>query len=135
MIERARTLLGHRLRVYRLNEQMASNAKLQVRTVVHLADQGPDTDPVHENSAKENVLAAADGDREAARRAWTEAKLPETGSVSANQLADALAELAGRCVRAAPSGRPDYGASTNRLQGHARHRPRRSFSSPAALRC
>ncbi|MGC9499240.1 hypothetical protein [Streptomyces sp. WG7] len=68
MTERARALTGHRLRVYRLNEQMASNARLQVRTVVHLADYGPDTDPIHENSAKENVLAAAEGDEESARR-------------------------------------------------------------------
>ncbi|MCX2927394.1 hypothetical protein [Streptomyces sp. NEAU-W12] len=93
MIERARTLVGHRLRVYRLNEQMASNAKLQVRTVVHLTDFGPDTDPVHEHGAKENVLAAAEGDKESARRAWLEAGLPESGSVTVRQLAGALAVL------------------------------------------
>lgn len=93
MIERARALVGHRLRVYRLNEQMASNAKLQVRTVVHLADYGPDTDPVHEHSAKENVLAAAEGDKESARQAWLEAGLPESGSVTVRQLAEALAQL------------------------------------------
>ncbi|MFI8093799.1 hypothetical protein ACIF9R_36775 [Streptomyces sp. NPDC086080] len=93
MIERARGLVGHRLRVYRLNEQMASNAKLQVRTVVHLADCGPDTDPIHENSAKENVLTAAEGDRDAAGRAWREAGLPAGGSVSAIQLGAALARL------------------------------------------
>ncbi|MFE7814500.1 hypothetical protein ACFU5P_21595 [Streptomyces sp. NPDC057433] len=93
MIERARTLVGHRLRVYRLNEQMASNAKLQVRTVVHLTDFGPDTDPVHEHGAKENVLAAAEGDKESARRAWLEAGLPETGSVTVRRLAEALALL------------------------------------------
>ena len=93
MIERARALVGHRLRVYRLNEQMASNAKLQVRTVVHLADYGPDTDPVHEHGAKENVLAAAEGDKESARQAWLEAGLPETGSVTVRQLAEALAQL------------------------------------------
>ncbi|QKV98227.1 hypothetical protein HUT19_41645 (plasmid) [Streptomyces sp. NA02950] len=93
MIERARALVGHRLRVYRLNEQMASNAKLQVRTVVHLTDHGPDTDPIHEHSAKDNVLAAAEGDKDAARRAWQDAGLPETGSVSVSQLAAALAQL------------------------------------------
>ncbi|MCQ4200366.1 hypothetical protein M4J06_003919 [Streptomyces coelicoflavus] len=93
MIERARTLVGHRLRVYRINEQMSSNAKLQVRTVVHLTDHGTDTDPVHEHSAKENLLAAAEGDKEAARRAWTEAGLPETGSVTARQLSEALSRL------------------------------------------
>ncbi|MDA5145890.1 hypothetical protein PEM37_30705 [Streptomyces sp. AD681] len=93
MIERARVLAGHRLRVYRLNEQMASNAKLQVRTVVHLTDYGLDTDPVQEHSAKENVLVAAEGDKDAARRAWLEAELPETGSVTVRQLADALARL------------------------------------------
>ncbi|MFD8978426.1 hypothetical protein [Streptomyces sp. NPDC059564] len=93
MIERARGLVGHRLRVYRLNEQMASNAKLQVRTVVHLTDHGLDTDPVQEHSAKENVLAAAEGDKEAARRAWQEAGLPESGSVSIHQLVDALARV------------------------------------------
>ncbi|MDX3165786.1 hypothetical protein PV516_18550 [Streptomyces scabiei] len=93
MIERARALVGHRLRVYRLNEQMASNAKLQVRTVVHLTDYGPDTDPIHEHSAKDNVLAAAEGDKDAARRAWSDAGLPDAGSVSALQLADALGKL------------------------------------------
>lgn len=93
MIERARALVGHRLRVYRLNEQMASNAKLQVRTVVHLTDHGPDTDPIHENSAKENVLAAAEGDKDAARRAWLDAGLPDGTSVTPRQLADALSHL------------------------------------------
>ncbi|MER5302155.1 hypothetical protein ABT039_22230 [Streptomyces lasiicapitis] len=93
MVERARALAGHRLRVYRVNEQMASNAKMQVRTVVHLTDYGLDTDPVSETGAKENVLAAAEGDKEAARRAWSDAGLPETGSVSVRQLADALAQL------------------------------------------
>jgi hypothetical protein len=93
MIERARALVGHRLRVYRVNEQMAGNAKMQVRTVVHLTDYGPDTDPVHEHSAKENVLAAAEGDTDAARRAWVAAGLPESGSVSVTQLAAALAEV------------------------------------------
>ncbi|UQA90567.1 hypothetical protein [Streptomyces halobius] len=93
MIERARSLVGHRLRVYRLNEQVASNAQRQVHTVVHLTDHGPDTEPIHENSAKENVLAAAEGDKDAARRAWLDAGLSETGSVSARQLADALSHL------------------------------------------
>ncbi|MFF5447104.1 hypothetical protein [Streptomyces sp. NPDC012888] len=93
VIERARGLVGHRLRVYRLNDQMASNAKLQLRTVVHLTDHGPDTDPVPENSAKENVLTAAEGDKAAARRAWLDAGLPETGSVSVRQLAEAVARI------------------------------------------
>ncbi|WP_217163341.1 hypothetical protein [Streptomyces sp. AC512_CC834] len=72
---------------------MSSNAKLQVRTVVYLSDHGPDTDPVHEHSAKENLLAAAEGDKDSARRAWIEADLPETGSVSARQLSGTLARL------------------------------------------
>ncbi|MFF8279997.1 hypothetical protein ACF05T_28520 [Streptomyces lateritius] len=93
MIERARALVGHRLRVYRLNEQMAGNAARQVRTVVHLTDHGPDTDPVHENSAKDNVLALAEGDKELARHAWLDAGLPESGSVTVRQLADALDRL------------------------------------------
>ncbi|MFD6534915.1 hypothetical protein [Streptomyces goshikiensis] len=93
MIERARALVGHRLRVYRLNEQMASNAKNQVRTVVHLADHGPDTDPVPVNSAKDNLLATADGDKDSARRIWADAGLPVAGSVSVAQLAGVLAGL------------------------------------------
>ncbi|MCZ0983933.1 hypothetical protein O1L60_45035 [Streptomyces diastatochromogenes] len=93
MIDRARNLVGHRLRVYRLNEQMAGNNARQVRTVVHLTDHGPDTDPIHENAAKENVLAAAEGDKDAARRAWQDAELPDTGSVSVRQLATALSHL------------------------------------------
>ncbi|MFD5878472.1 hypothetical protein [Streptomyces yangpuensis] len=98
MIERARGLVGHRLRVYRLNEQMASNAKNQVRTVVHLADHGPDTDPVPVNSAKDNLLAAADGDKDSARRTWADVGLPEAGSVSVTQLAGVLARLPGADV-------------------------------------
>lgn len=93
MIERASALVGYRLRVYRLNEQMASNAKNQVRTVVHLADHGPDTDPIPVNSAKDNLLAAAEGDKDAARRAWLDASLPDTGSVTVGQLAAVLATL------------------------------------------
>ncbi|MEU9998152.1 hypothetical protein [Streptomyces sp. NPDC050848] len=90
MIERARALVGHRLRVYRHNEQMAGNPARQVRTVVHLTDLGPDTDPVQENSAKDNVLMFAGGDKETARQAWLDAGLPEAGSVTAVQLASAL---------------------------------------------
>lgn len=76
--------------MYRLNEQMAGNAARQVRTVVHLTDHGLDTEPIPENSAKENVLALAEGDKETARQAWLDADLPETGSVSPRQLAGAL---------------------------------------------
>ncbi|WP_331720585.1 hypothetical protein OG851_42345 (plasmid) [Streptomyces sp. NBC_00161] len=36
------------MRVYRLNERMVSNPKLEVRIVVHLADFGRDSDPIHE---------------------------------------------------------------------------------------
>lgn len=96
MLERARTLVGHRLRVYRVNEQMAGNAKTQVRTVVHLTDHGPDTDPVPGTGAKENVLAAAEGDggRQGGRPPGVVGgRPPETGSVSAHRLADALARL------------------------------------------
>ncbi|MEU7031586.1 hypothetical protein AB0A60_33425 [Streptomyces sp. NPDC046275] len=93
MIARARALVGHRLRVYRLNEQRTGNATRQVPTVVHLTDHGPDTDPIDEDSAKENILAAAEGDTTAASEAWQDACLPEKGSVSAEQLADAMALL------------------------------------------
>ncbi|MFF3863234.1 hypothetical protein [Streptomyces sp. NPDC002209] len=72
---------------------MGSNPKLEVRIVVHLADFGLDTDPVHENNAKQNVLAAAKGDTAVAQRAWSEARLPEAGAVSVKQLVDALARL------------------------------------------
>ncbi|UQI49744.1 hypothetical protein M1P56_35105 (plasmid) [Streptomyces sp. HU2014] len=95
MIERARALIGHRVRVYRLNEQMASNAKLQVRTVVHLVDYGPDTDPVPEVSAKQHIMQAAEGDKDAAQQAWAEAGLPDSGSVTARQLATAFTLLPG----------------------------------------
>ncbi len=54
---------------------------------------GLDTDPAHENSAKQNVLAAAEGDMAVAQRAWSEAGLPETGAVSVSQLVDALERL------------------------------------------
>ncbi|MET9888488.1 hypothetical protein ABZZ20_36320 [Streptomyces sp. NPDC006430] len=61
---------------------MASNPKLEVRIVVHLADFGLDTDPIHENSAKQNVLAAAEGDTATAQQAWSQAGLPDSGAVS-----------------------------------------------------
>ncbi|UQI49763.1 hypothetical protein M1P56_35210 (plasmid) [Streptomyces sp. HU2014] len=72
---------------------MASNAKLQVRTVVHLADCGPDADPVPEVSAKQHLMQAAEGDKDAAQRAWSEVGLPEDGSVTARRLASAFALL------------------------------------------
>jgi len=93
MINRARELVGHRLRVYRLNEQMVGNAQRRARIVVHLTDYGPDTSPIPEPSAKKAVLAVAEGDTDAARRAWQDAGLPETGSVTPQQLAAALAQL------------------------------------------
>ncbi|MEU8434115.1 hypothetical protein AB0F18_14545 [Streptomyces sp. NPDC029216] len=70
---------------------MTSPAKLGVRIVVHLADYGVDTDPIPDNSAKQNVLAAAEGDTGVAQQAWQQAGLPESGAVSVRQLADALA--------------------------------------------
>ncbi|WP_159039696.1 hypothetical protein [Streptomyces sp. TP-A0356] len=39
------------------------------------------------------MLAAAEGDIDAARRAWVVAGLPESGSVSITQLVAALAEV------------------------------------------
>ncbi|CAM5235177.1 hypothetical protein STENM327S_07774 [Streptomyces tendae] len=68
MIEPAGALVRHRLRVYRVNEQMSSNAKLQVKTVVHLTDYGSVTDRRARAQREGAPLTAAEGDTEAVRR-------------------------------------------------------------------
>lgn len=103
MLDRARGLVGHRVRVYRQNEQMTSNAKYQVRVAVHLADLGEDTDPIPEASAKQHLVQAADGDTDAAQEAWNAAGLPESGSVTARQLVQALAFLSTSITLESPS--------------------------------
>lgn len=95
MVDRARALVGHRVRVYRINETMAGNAKMQVRVAVHLVDGGADTDPVPEASAKQVLLEEAENDTAAARTAWAAASLPDSGSVTVHQLIDALGHLPG----------------------------------------
>ncbi|MBI0311614.1 hypothetical protein JBF12_00895 [Streptomyces javensis] len=72
---------------------MASNAKMQVRMVVHLVDFGVDTDPVPEASAKQVLVNEAEGDTDAARDAWDVAGLPDSGSVTVQQLIAALNHL------------------------------------------
>ncbi|MFI9310993.1 hypothetical protein [Streptomyces triculaminicus] len=72
---------------------LASNPKHKARVVAHLMDLGPETESVGEGEAKDYVLQAADGDKEAALAAWQEAGLPERGPVSAGQLGRTLVLL------------------------------------------
>ncbi|MGW5442733.1 hypothetical protein [Streptomyces asiaticus] len=95
MIERAQTLVGRRVLVYKDMEALASNPMHKVRVAVHLMDLGPETDSIGEDEAKGHVLQCADGDKDVALRAWQEAELPERGPVTAEQLGQVLVRVPG----------------------------------------
>lgn len=95
MIERARALIGHRVRVYRYNEPMASNKTHGSRVVVHLSDLGVPSEPIASNSAKNFLVKAAENDKAASAQAWQDAGLPASEPVTAQQLAEAFRKLPG----------------------------------------
>jgi hypothetical protein len=94
LIERARSLAGRWVLVYRYNERMAGQRNLSVRMLAHLMDLGGDG-AVPSATAKKMVLEAAGGDVSRAQQAWAAAGLPAAGQVTVDQLEQARA-AAGR---------------------------------------
>ena len=79
LIERARSLEGRWVLVYRYNEQKSTGQRRQsVRMLAHLMDLGVDG-VVPAATAKKMVLQAADGDVARAQEAWTAAGMPASG--------------------------------------------------------
>ncbi len=90
LIERARSLQGRWVLVYRYNEQKAGQRNQSVRMLAHLMDLGADG-AVPNTTAKKMVLHEAGGDVARAQEAWRAAGLPGSGPVSAEQLEQARA--------------------------------------------
>jgi hypothetical protein len=88
LIERARSLEGRWVLVYRYNERKTGQRNQSVRMLAHLMDLGVDG-AVLNNAAKKMVLQEAGGDVARAQQAWTAAGLPEAGPVSIGQLEQA----------------------------------------------
>jgi len=90
LIERARSLEGRWVLVYRYNERMTGQRKQSVRMLAHLMDLGVDG-AVPNTTAKKMVLDEAGGDVARAQEAWTAAGLPATGPVNVEELEKARA--------------------------------------------
>jgi hypothetical protein len=90
LIERARSLEGRWVLVYRYNEQKTGQRNQSVRMLAHLIDLGVDA-AVPNTTAKKMVLQEAGGDVARAQEAWMAAGLPGTGPISADQLEQARA--------------------------------------------
>ncbi|MGD0561168.1 MAG: hypothetical protein ABSA93_40120 [Streptosporangiaceae bacterium] len=93
LIERASSLEGRWVLVYRYNERKAGQRNQSVRMLAHLMDLGADG-TVPNTTAKKMLLREADGDVARAQRAWVAAGLPENGTVSLDQLEEARAAVA-----------------------------------------
>jgi hypothetical protein len=89
LIERARSLEGRWVLVYRYNERKTGHWNQSVRMLAHLMDLGVDGAVVPNTTAKKIVLQEADGDVTRAQHAWTATGLPTTGPVSIDQLEQA----------------------------------------------
>ena len=98
LIERARSLEGRWVLVYRYNERKAGQRNQSVRMLAHLMDLGAEA-AVPSTTAKKMVLDEAGGDVARAQQAWAAAGLPDTGPVTADQLEQARA-----AAREAPAG-------------------------------
>ncbi len=92
LIERARSLEGRWVLVYRYNEQKTGQRHQSVRMLAHLMDLGAQA-AVPNATAKKMVLQEAGGDVARAQEAWMGAGLPGTGPVSAGQLEQARAAV------------------------------------------
>ena len=92
LIERARSLEGRWVLVYRYNEQKTGQRNQSVRMLAHLMDLGIDA-AVPNTTAKKMVLQEAGGDVVRAQEAWMAAGLPGTGPISADQLEQARAAV------------------------------------------
>ncbi len=88
LIERARSLQGRWVLVYRYNERKAGQRNQSVRMLAHLVDLGGDG-AVPSATAKKMVLQEAGGDVARAQRAWQSLGLPESGPVGVDQLEQA----------------------------------------------
>ena len=88
LIERARSLEGRWVLIYRYNERKAGPRNQSVRMLAHLMDLGVDG-AVPSTTAKKMVLQEAAGDVARAQQAWLAAGLPEAGPVSVEQLEQA----------------------------------------------
>jgi hypothetical protein len=88
LIERARSLEGRWVLVYRYNERKTGQRNQSVRMLAHLMDLGVDG-AVPNTAAKKMVLQEAGGDVSRAQQAWTGTGLPEAGPVSIDQLEQA----------------------------------------------
>ena len=88
LIERARSLQGRWVLVYRYNERKSGQRNQSVRMLAHLADLGGDG-AVPSTTAKKMVLQEAGGDVARAQQAWQAVGLPESGQVSVDQLEQA----------------------------------------------
>jgi hypothetical protein len=92
LIERARSLEGRWVLVYRYNERKAGQRNQSVRMLAHLMDLGADG-AVPSTTAKKIVLQEAGGDVARAQEAWTAVGLPGSGPVSADLLERARAAV------------------------------------------
>jgi hypothetical protein len=90
LVERARSLEGRWVLVYRYNERKAGQRNQSVRMLAHLMDLGADG-AVASTTAKKMVLEDAGGDVARAQEAWTTAGLPANGPISVEQLEQARA--------------------------------------------
>jgi hypothetical protein len=88
LIERARSLQGRWVLVYRYNERKAGQRNQSVRMLAHLVDLGGDG-AVPSATAKKMVLQEAGGDVARAQRVWLASGLPESGPVGVDQLEQA----------------------------------------------
>ena len=88
LIERARSLQGRWVLVYRYNERKAGQRNQSVRMLAHLVDLGGDG-AVPSATAKKMVLQEAGGDVSRAQEAWQALGLPESGPVGVDQLEQA----------------------------------------------
>jgi hypothetical protein len=85
LIERAQSLEGRWVLVYRYNEQKTGQRFQSVRMLAHLMDLGVEG-VVPSATAKKMALQAAGGDVARAQEAWTTAGMPASGPVSIDQL-------------------------------------------------
>jgi hypothetical protein len=88
LIERARSLEGRWILVYRYNERKTGQRNQSVRMLAHLMDLGVDG-AVPSATAKKMVLQEAGGDVARAQQAWTATGLPGSGPVNVDQLEQA----------------------------------------------
>lgn len=88
LVERARSLEGRWVLVYRYNERKAGERNQSIRMLAHLMDLGGDGS-VPNTTAKKMILNDVGGDVARAQEAWTAAGLPDSGPITVDQLEQA----------------------------------------------